>query len=166
MGKPGIRVTITDPKKTLASMLAAEKRKINDGITEWIVQIGNILISNTPVSTGQFMSNWSFYVGSPGRGFMPAGDYNALRRSVYHKWGPTPEVVRDMHARRLAEDVRSANLDFLSEGSTVVGFSNPSPYGVWLEKGHSKQASGGIVATTIRQVEKELDLVQMIEGRL
>ncbi len=168
MGKgwASIQVKITDPHKAIENMLEAKKQQINEGIKEWIIKAGDILITNTPSSTGQFVSNWRFYVGSPAGGYQPSVNYNALRREVYHKRGPSPEVVKDIHKRRIAEEIRSSSLNFLEGGTKVVGFYNPSPYGIWLERGKSSQAPRGIVGVTVRQIEKELDLVQIIEGRL
>lgn len=89
MGKgwASIQVKITDPHKAIENMLEAKKQQINEGIKEWIIKAGDILITNTPSSTGQFVSNWRFYVGSPAGGYQPSVNYNALRREVYHKRG-------------------------------------------------------------------------------
>lgn len=165
MAKVQLKVNLNMSPAAINRLIAEKKKEINEGVKEWIMASGDILISNTPVSTAQFANNWSFYVGAPRASFRPDPAYYALRGAARKNKGPAPEIVRDKVRRRLRADVKRSKFNVF-DGDTVVGFYNPAPYGKYLERGISSQAPYGIVGVTVKQIKSGKDVSHYIERRL
>lgn len=93
---------------------------------EIIIEIGNSVITMSPVDTGRFRNNWNFSINTP--------DLS------------TTEEVDPSGAKATARLVDGA-IEFQAGQTAYI--TNNLPYAIPLEYGHSDQAPEGMVRITI-----------------
>lgn len=109
-------------------------------VTAIVLEVWSRLIVRSPVDTGRFRANWIY---------TPA-----------HKLGRLavrPPVILDQNAGPLMGAVLPPppppQIDILTVLDFPHRISNHLPYAMRLERGHSKQAPGGMVALTLLEFE-------------
>jgi len=107
------------------NMIAAKtKRTVEQVNRASLFEVGNRIITRSPVDTGSFRSNWQ---GAPGQ--------------------PTNEVIT---TQTDPSNKLKVQLDNLTLGQTFF-FTNPLPYGKKLEDGSSEQAPAGMVKLSVAE---------------
>lgn len=87
------------------------------------------VIEKSPVDTGRFRANWGVQIGSPYTGTINSTDKSG-RLAI-------------ASAQALAQ---------MWNGQGSIFLCNNVPYSIPLEYGHSKQAPGGMVRTTVAEI--------------
>jgi hypothetical protein len=105
----------------IARFAVDTKEKADAAVRETVLEIGDRLISRSPIDTGRFKSNWNYGLTTPDRFTSDKTDGRTLNN--------------------LEELPRGA-------GGFVHYITNSLPYGPALERGHSKQAPQGMVGLT------------------
>jgi len=132
-----------------------------------------IVLSNSPADTGQFIKNWHVYKHGGLRGFTPGGSspkhdrYDAAGRAA------TQAATATTHMAVLEAELASLDLKFFSGAvqQVTIGLSNATPYGDILDQGgytpkmplvnvtasgYSVQAPNGIVQVSISEARNTM----------
>lgn len=120
---------------TLSLQKFAEKAKQDvDTVARKVAfEAFSAVVMRSPVDTGQFRANWLLSVGAPAQGY-------------------TLKKTDPSGAQATAEASKALNIP----AGNVVYFVNNLPYAQRLEFGWSKQAPGGMVRLTIKDMQQFL----------
>lgn len=114
----------------LEAFARESKDKADQVVRETVMEIGERLITRSPVDTGAFRGNWNYGLETRDAFFNDA------------------RIGRELN-----------NLEELPKSAAgfIHFVSNAAPYGPALERGHSQQAPQGLVALTALEFEAIVD---------